>query len=113
MQMQTKSWHCYQTISSTSASSKLPLPLSPCRHHVVALFHVIYFLCADGRLAPSMSTGQISAAINLLSLASATSLGNVCAADVVCGYFCVYVCLTTTVQGITLCSISWNKPNGV
>lgn len=105
-------WHRFQTPSSSSMSSKLLLSLSFSCHHVVPLLHVIYFLWSCGRLAPAWRQNIFEQLHTCCLWLRLLCLGNICAADVVCRYFCVHVCLTTTVQGIALCSISRNELNG-
>lgn len=107
--MQPQTWHSPPLLPPPNSCC-----LAPHHRHVTALFHVIFCLWDDDRLAPHVCTEQISEATHLLPLAPAAMAGECiwyrCRSVQVCVYLCV--CLTSIIQGIALRSISRSEPNG-
>lgn len=87
--MQPQTWHRPPLLPPPNSCC-----LSPHHHHVTALFHVIFCLWDDDRLAPHFSTEQISEATHLLPLAPAASLANIYLVQM---WKCAGVCLSVCV----------------
>lgn len=87
MQRQPQTWQCPLLRPPPNSCC-----LSPHHHRVTALFQVICYLWDGDRLAPHLSTEQISEATHLLPLALAARLGTVRGTDVE-EYRCVFICV--------------------